>query len=145
MSTSSSVGTAATAPLGIRPTVEEVAALLHARTQAGEADPDNNVALGDEIGTFTTVTRPTRVEVERIIDMAVADVQARAGTAIPDAYVSEARRLCALQAAALVEASFFPGEIDSDRSAYRQYTAMYLSAIEALTADANRPSSLRLV
>jgi hypothetical protein len=120
---------------GLAPSVDEIGALLHARTNVG----------GVEVGTFTDSTRPTDAQVQALIDMAVSDLQTRVGTVLPEDLVVEGRRLASLQAAALVEASFFPGELDTDRSAYRQYTAMYLSGIEALTGDARRPSALRLV
>jgi hypothetical protein len=125
------------------PTVDDVAALLHARTQSGAAH--EGVALGDELGTFNADTRPTATEVRYLIAFAVSDVKSRVGTDISETWWDEARRLTSLQAAALVEASYFPGEIDTDRSAYRQFTAMYLSGIDALAGDARRPAALRLV
>lgn len=119
----------------ITPTVAEVGALLRARTYSG----------GDEVGTFNTTTRPTAEQVTELIQMAVGDVTTRVGTGIPVAYAEDAKRLAALQTASLVEASFFPGELDTDRSAYRQYQAMYLNGIESLTASARRPSAGHLV
>lgn len=118
----------------ITPTVDAVGALLHARTYAG----------GVEVGTFTAETAVTAAQVAELIQMAVADLRARVGTAIALGLAGEAKRLAALQAATLVEASFFPNELDTDRSAYRQYQAMYLSSVQALTDDARRPAALRL-
>lgn len=109
--------------VALRPTIGEVAALERARTYVS----------GVEVGTFNTSTRPTEDEVSELIDMAVADVEARVGT-IPDGLAEEGRRLAALQAATLIEASYFPEQLDTDRSAYRQYQAMYLSGIDALKA-----------
>lgn len=119
---------------GIRPTVDEIGSLLTARTSD---------SAGDELGTFTGATRPTNLQVEELIDMAVADVASRIGADIPEAYWPDARRLAGLQAAALVESSFFPREISADSSAYRQYTAMYISAVERLTARVTFLGSLQ--
>jgi hypothetical protein len=120
---------------GIRPTVDEVGALLTARTV------DRG---GNELGTFTDETRPTSTQVEELIDMAVADIGSRVGGTIPETYWPEARRIAGLQAAALVESSFFPREIDSDTSAYRQYTAMALTAVEQLRLHAGPSGAIRL-
>lgn len=118
------------------PAVADVAALLHARTL------DDH---GNTLGTFTTSTRPTAEQVEAIIAGAVADVQIRTGitTLLPEVY-ADARRLAALQAATIIEASYFPNEIDSDSSAYRQYQAQYLSGVQSLIDEARRPWALRL-
>lgn len=107
----------------IRPTLDEIGALLTARTYNDASD---------ELGTFTDETRPTGDQVEELIDMAVSDVGSRVGVDIPETYWDEARRIAGLQAASLVESSFFPREINTDSSAYRQYTAMFLTAIEQL-------------
>lgn len=118
------------------PTVDDVAALLPARTK------DSN---GRYVGTFNDDTRPTGDQVQALIVVAVRDVSARVGTAIVDEYGDEAKHCAALQAATLVEAGFFPDQLENDRSPYRQHQAMFLSSMEALTADARRPSALRLV
>lgn len=115
------------------PTIAAVGALLHARTNV----------MGQERGTFDADTRPTADEVEQLIEQAVADVASRVGESIPAGRASEATRLAALQTAALIEASYFPHELDSDRSAYRQYSAMYLSGITALQQSI--PGGLRLI
>lgn len=119
----------------IIPTVKDVGNLLHARTTVG----------GTEVGTFTDDTAVTEEQVTGLIVLAVKDVQARVGTTIPPKYMAESRRLAALQAASMVEASFFANQLDSDRSAYRQYQAMYLTGVENLAVQVNRPAALRLV
>lgn len=121
-------------PPAYRPSVDDVAALEHARTEAG----------GVEVGTFTDETIPTVDQVEELITTAVSDVETRVGT-IPDRFADEARRLAAIQAASLIEASYFPSELDSDRSAYRQYTAMYMNGVDALAKRVASPGALRLV
>ena len=116
------------------PSVEAVAALVHARTTQG----------GYEHGTFDDDTIPTREQTIRMIAIACADIVARVGIPIPDLDVPRATYLAALQAASLIEASYFPAELDTDRSAYRQMQAMYLSGIEML-AGKLRTGPLRLV
>lgn len=113
----------------------DVAALLHARTNAG----------GTELGVFNDETRPTGEEVIKLIEMAAGDLDARITIDVPDKYADAARRLVALQAASLVESSYFPNELDSDRSGYRQFTAMYLNGVDALIRAVSRPHNLRLV
>jgi hypothetical protein len=120
---------------GVRPSVGDVGALLTARTvDAG----------GSELGTFTGQTRPLANQVDALIDLAVADVLSRVARAIPEEYWAEARRLAALQAASLVEASYFPNELDTDHSAYRQYSAMFLAGVETLRANLSQPTAMRL-
>lgn len=109
---------------GFTPSVDDVAALLRARTYSG----------GSEVGTFDETTRPTAAQVIDLIEIAAGDLLGRLAGRVPEAFYADARRLIALQAAALIEASFFPDQLDTDRSAYRQYLAMYLSGLEALLA-----------
>lgn len=114
------------------PSVGDVAVLLRARTNV----------MGTEVGTFDASTRPTATQVQSVIDEAIGDVIARVGPYIPTRYTGEAKRLAAMRAAALVESSFFPNQIETERSAHRQYTAMYLSGSEALAKAI--PRALRL-
>lgn len=129
------VGAAIATTDDITPAVADIAALLHARTYVA----------GVETGTFDANTRPTGGQVDALIAMAVGDLVARVGVGIPLAYAEDAQRLAALQTASLIEASYFPAEIDTDRSAYRQYQAMYLNGVDQLVAAARRPSSMTLV
>ena len=114
------------------PTVDQVAELLRARTNV----------MGSERGTFDADTRPTADQVGALITTAAQDVVAHVSSEVPAEYAPEATRLTALRAAALIEASFFPDQLDTDRSAHRQYTAMYLSGVQALAATI--PRALRL-
>jgi hypothetical protein len=118
----------------ITPDVTDVAVLLRARTNAG----------GTEQGTFNDDTRPTGADVTALIAAALSDVSGRVAAPIPVAYAADAKRLVALQTATLIEASYFPNALDSDRSAYTQYTAMYLAGVAALVEAARRPGALRL-
>lgn len=115
--------------------LEAIGALLHARTNAG----------GIELGTFTEETRPNRDQVIELLEQAAGDLDSRIPVEVPSKYEATVRRLVALQAASLVEASYFPNELDTDRSAYRQYQAMYLNGVEALRQAVLQPGALRLV
>lgn len=110
--------------LAWQPETAEVAALLRARTVD---------EFGNELGIFDTRTRPTGDEVAELIRLSVGNLAARVGGEVPEDFWLDARRVAALQAASLVEASYFPNQLDSDRSAYRQYQAMYLNEVEMLT------------
>lgn len=116
------------------PPVADVGALLHARTYVDSL----------ERGTFDTDTRPTGAQVQKLLDFADGDLLSKIGIAIPERFWPEARRLAAIQAASLVESSYFPNEIDTDRSAYRQYAAMYLAGVDKLYERVHSPAALRL-
>ncbi len=113
----------------VTPTIDQIAALLHARTLSG----------GTEIGTFDETTSPTGDQVLVLAEIAVDDVASRIIIPIPLARAGEARRLAALQTASTIEASFLPNEMEGDRTAYRQYQAMFLNGIEALHRALNPP------
>lgn len=117
------------------PTVEEVAALLRARTK------DN---LGQEVGTFNESTRPTGAEVESMIANAVTDLASALGADLPDAadedqagdvdaYRNYAKRLAILSTAMDIELSYFPEQVESGRSAYEAYERRYNTGLERLT------------
>lgn len=116
----------------VTPTLAEVAALERSRT----------TVMGSVRGTFDEDTNPTATQVQELITMAVDDISARVGT-IPYRFAGEARRLAALQAASLIESSYFPQELDTERSAHRTYSAMYLAGVEALKHAI--PRAVRLV
>ena len=111
-----------------RPTVADVAALLRARTK------DVN---GNEVGTFNDDTRPTSAQAANIIETACGEVQTVMGVG-PPAYLAEAAQaLSALRAAMLIELSYFPEQVRSDRSAYPEYASMYDSQSAALVSAAS--------
>jgi len=102
--------------------VEEVGAILRARTQ------DQN---DQELGTFTSDTRPTDVEAERMIRQAGNVVYGATGS--PDALVCDtADQLkeqigywISLLAAMLIELSYFPEQIGEERSAFEHYKELW--------------------
>lgn len=105
-----------------RPTVDDVAALLRARTKD---------ASGQEIGTFTDATRPTDAEVEQLITNGCAKVAALVGWDIPAEAWPEALHLASLVAACEVELSYFPEQVRNDRSAFAQLWQLYTADVQA--------------
>jgi len=97
-------------------TPQDVANLLRARTK----DKD-----GQELGEWTPDTRPTLSEVEGIIQLAFAELTSAIGYVVPDTCKRGATSTSALLAAMLVELSYFPEQVRSDRSAYQEYKELY--------------------
>lgn len=101
------------------PAVSDIGALLRARTQ------DSN---DQELGTFTDDTRPTDKEVERIIAQASSVVYGATGDVstlecqgMEETIKESAKYLISLLAACLIELSYFPEQVRSDRSAFQGY------------------------
>jgi len=109
-----------------RPSVEDVALLLRARTK------DSN---GTEVGTFDDETRPTGDQVEGHIDAAMALVGIRFGPVetMPTEAQTAFASLVAYRAALRVEKSYFPEQVRTDRSAYTQLREEYLDDLQAFT------------
>jgi hypothetical protein len=112
-------------PDPLRPSVDDVAALLRARTKTLE---------GREVGTFTDETRPTDVEVETHIDAAIGLVSVRFPAVLNERWQSSFRSLVAYRAALRIEKSYFPEQIRTDRSPYDELRQEYLDDLEALSA-----------
>src|SRR5215831_929102 len=109
-----------------RPTVEQVALLIRARTKD---------ANGLEVGTFDADTRPTDVQVEEHIDASMALVGIRFGpsTNWPAEAQAAFASLVAYRAALRIEKSYFPEQVRTDRSAYAQLREEYLDDLQAFT------------
>lgn len=108
----------------LRPTVDEVAAILRARTRSDTA--------GTEIGTFDSTTRPTGVQVEEFIDSALDEVVLRLPETMSARYVSFVRRLTALRAAMYIETSYDPDR--GEDSAYTRLKEQFDAGMPALLA-----------
>jgi hypothetical protein len=116
-------------PRLFQPTIADIAVLVPARTVD---------RFGNRLGTFTAETRPTAIEVQRIIVKATAQVGAKAvvtSESGPDV-ILQARHLSALYGAMLVELTYFPEQIGSGRSPYPEYKDLYDNGIEALASAA---------
>jgi hypothetical protein len=109
-----------------RPTVEQVALLLRARTKD---------SAGNEVGTFDDDTRPTGDQVEEQIDVALALVGVRfpPSSTMTVEQVGAFQALVAYRAALRIEKSYFPEQVRSDRSAYPQLREEYLDDLQAFT------------
>jgi hypothetical protein len=104
------------------PTVDDVGAILRARTQD---DHD------DELGTFTDDTRPTADEVNKLIVQAGLPVYTATGRlddltcSMKDQVQESAKYWVAMLTAMLIELTYFPEQVRSDRSAYAFYKEMW--------------------
>lgn len=106
------------------PNSEAVAAILRARTK-------NH--LGTELGAFTADTRPTTDQVSAMIGEAVSQVAADHGSDITEPLWPQAKRLVTLEAALLVELSYFPEQVAANRSPYEQLKELRDRALATLT------------
>jgi hypothetical protein len=102
-------------PDPIAPTVDDVAALIRARTKD---------ANGNEVGTFTDATRPTDAQAQQAIDHQVALLHTRVGTIGPDCS-GIAQMTVAYGAAAEIELSYFPEQQRTDLSPYTYLIARW--------------------
>lgn len=111
-------------PDPMRPTLEQLGALMRARTRDTE---------GVEQGTFTTDTRPTGTHAEAIITMALDEVHMIVGPIPADSRcLAGAYVAVALKAACMIEKSLWPEQVNVPRSPYEQYQAEYEQAVTAL-------------
>jgi hypothetical protein len=94
-------------------TPANVAALLRARTKD---------AGGNELGQWTTETRPTLAQVTEALTLATGIVEARVGTPV-DACLSAFHVAVCFEAACMIEKSYFPEQVESGRSHYDQLRA----------------------
>lgn len=109
-----------------RPTVEDVAALMRARTRV-----DMN-----EQGTFNDDTRPTGDQVALLIDEAMDEVAGHLGEGpMTDAVKRRTQRAVTLYTAMLVEVAYWPEQLNDDQSPFAAYRDLYDKAIEGLAAS----------
>jgi hypothetical protein len=104
-----------------KPTPDELGAIMRARTKDD---------VGNELGTFTPDTRPTKAEAESAIDDALALVAPRLGGSVADRLQNLARSTVLLRAAMTVETSYTPND-DNESGAYDRYEQQYKEALEA--------------
>jgi hypothetical protein len=102
------------------PTPDDLAALLRARTKD---------ANGAELGHWSDATRPTDVEVQTLINMAAAELTDADGPGDPCA--PRCRSAVAYRAACLIELSYFPEQVRSDRSPYTELKELADAALDA--------------
>lgn len=104
-------------------TPDDVAALLRARTKDD---------TGRELGVWSDATRPTYAEVEQLIAMAAAQATDADGPGV--ACMPLCRNVIALHASCLVELSYFPEQVRSDRSPYTELSELLAYARNAFDA-----------
>lgn len=101
-------------------TPEDIAAVLRARTKDDQ---------GVELGLWTDATRPTLVEVQALIELAAGQITSATGPGDP------CSRLCraaiTYQTACLIELSYFPEQVRSDRSPYSELKDLLDAAMES--------------
>lgn len=108
------------------PTVDEVAALIRARTK---------VAGGKEVGTFNDITRPTGAEVALLIGQAVGHVSAAiGGDPCNDQLKVSAKAASAMLTAILVEQSYWPEQAEARGSSAARLEALFNTRMKSLTA-----------
>jgi hypothetical protein len=108
------------------PTVDDVAALIRARTK---------IPGGGEAGTFTEQTRPTKAEVERIIAQAVDHVAASVGgEPCNDQLVQSATAAASLLAAVIIETSYWPEQAEARGSAAARLEKLFDTRMKSLTS-----------
>lgn len=116
-------------PVIYRPTPTDVARLLRARTKDSH---------GTELGDWSDDTRPTAEEVDGLIDEALGPVLAQLGRLEDPLWadlLGGARHLVTLGAACLVEKSYFPEQVNSERSAYAVYKVEYDDLLAAMVGS----------
>jgi hypothetical protein len=98
------------------PSVQDVADLLMSRVRTSG---------GQYVGTFDETTLPTGAQVQRLIEKATERVAGKLGTNLSGEAAEDAANIAAIGAAMFVELSFFPEQIDSDRSPYSEYKELW--------------------
>ena len=86
-------------PAAVRPSVDDVALLERSRTVSW--------VTGEDVGAFTSETRPSSTEVGRLIDEAMDTVLGRLPATLDPALYPAIRRQVAVRTAVMIEFSFF--------------------------------------
>lgn len=106
--------------------VADVGALLRARTVDD---------TGHEVGTFTQHTRPTDVQVSAILSGSVSSLAVDVGVDIPQSLWGAAARAITLDAAMMVELTYFPESVNREDSAFNRLKQLrderWLSLVKA--------------
>ena len=106
-----------------RPNTQAVANLLTTRTRT---------VGGEVIGDFSAATTPTKAQVESRIAEAYNFVIGRFGD-IDDPFLSaKATHLIAIYSAMMVELSYYPEQINNDRSPYRELKKLFDDGMDEL-------------
>lgn len=115
--------------LAFEPNVVDVAKLLRARTEN---------SAGVQQGTFTATTRPQFQDVAAIIDFATRFVVSAVDSDIPEESFPSASAVIALYSAMIIELSYFPEQVNTPRSPYEQYKALFDQELQVLLTSVAR-------
>ena len=112
-----------------QPSVADVAALIRARTR---------ISGGELAMTFNDETKPTGVEVERLIAQAVRRVATSIGSDPCNSDLEQdAQYAAALYAAMLVEQSYYPEQTTREQSSFKSLQSLWKETIETLVERVN--------
>jgi hypothetical protein len=114
----------------VTPTVEDVAALERTRTVDD---------TGNDIGEFTSATRPTDVECKELIDQARNDVLAQLRRAVDPVHYPQILHIVAYYAAMLVEVSYYR-EQTGQRA--EEYATLFTQSLTNLQTQIERDVEL---
>lgn len=106
------------------PTPSDVGLVLLSRTKD---------TLGNELGTFTSDTRPNGIQVMRIVEKAALDVADVTGDNIPEPLWDDAKNVVALCAAMMIELAYYPEQVNTGRSIYPQLKEQYEYGLKELS------------
>jgi hypothetical protein len=107
------------------PSPDDVGAEIRTRTKDG----GNN-----ELGTFTDKTRPTAAQLAPLIDSVVVRI-ARKCPHVSDDNQVRARRIAALGVAIKVERTYYPEQVASGRSPYKEMLDEFKAELAELLED----------
>jgi hypothetical protein len=102
------------------PTLDQVAAHIMARTVN---------QYGVRQGTFTPDTTPTDTEATAIIAETMNEIADIVGDDIPDFFWDDASSVAAIKVASQIELSFYPEQVQTNRSPYDRLLAKYEEAM----------------
>jgi hypothetical protein len=105
------------------PSIQEVGSLARSRTKTDAG----------ELGTFTSATRPTSAGVRDLVRQAGNDIASVVGWAVPVKVSEIARSAVVLGTAMLIELSYFPEQVTTNRSPYQQYKDLYDQRLARVT------------
>lgn len=120
-------------PPAWRPTMEQVAAILHARTRGLESQASTE---SSELGVWTATTRPSSGQVLALIDVAVGDLAGMLGGRTPctASLAAAAASASAYRAAQLVEVGFYPEQTEDDETAFDALGKLWKPLSESVIA-----------
>lgn len=106
-----------------KPTAADVANMLWTRTVT---------PTGEHLGVFSNSTRPTATQAEALLNQAVLDVAMSIGNTIPSVCLAAAKNVATIRAAMLIEITYFPEQIGTERSPYDRLKALYDEQLKLL-------------